>query len=57
LDTPTNRERLPVRAHFVDAEEFGEILRDKVNGYAVYHKALATRNPGFEPEEYLNKRW
>lgn len=57
LDTPSNRERLPVRGHFVDAEEFREILRDKVSGYAVYHKALAARNPDFEPKEYLDKRW
>jgi hypothetical protein len=57
LDTPLNRERLPVKAHFVDSDEFLDILRNKVTGYAVYHKALATRQPGFTPETYLNERW
>ena len=57
LDTPANRERLPVKAHFVDTKEFGETMRNKVRGYAVYHKALATRQPGFAPEVYLNERW
>ncbi|NMB91808.1 hypothetical protein GYA37_03090 [candidate division WWE3 bacterium] len=57
LDTPINREKLPVKAQFVYKEEFGQTLRDKANGYIVFHKALATRQPDFNPEEYLNKVW
>lgn len=57
LDTPINREKLPVKAQFVDKEKFGQTLRDKANGYIVFHKALATRQPDFNPEEYLNEVW
>ncbi len=53
LDTPANRERLPVNAHFVDTEKFGSLFRKASEGYIIYHKALATRKPGFTPEKYL----
>lgn len=57
LDTPQNREKLPVKAHFVDEETFKNALGKKVDGYAVYHNALATRQPNFNPEKYLEERW
>lgn len=57
LDTPTNRERLPVKANFVDETEFRNIMRQRVEGYAVYHKALATRQHDFNPEVYINETW
>lgn len=57
LDTPANRERLPVNAHFVDPEKFGSMLRKAPEGYIIYHKALATRQPGFAPEKYLEDSW
>ncbi len=57
LDTPANRERLPVKARFVDRERFGQTLSDEANDYIVFHKALSTRQENFNPEEYLNKTW
>jgi hypothetical protein len=57
LDTPKNRERLPVEANYVDADKFRIIMQDKFEGYAIFHKALSTREAGFNPEEYLNKVW
>lgn len=57
LDTPANRERLPVNAHFVDSGKFGNMLRKATEGYIIYHKALATRVPGFTPEKYLEDSW
>lgn len=57
LDTPLNRERLSVTAHFVGEHVFNQLMQDKVMGYVVYHKALAARQPNFEPERYLNDRW
>ena len=56
LDTPTNREKLPVSAHFVNPGEFQSVL-ERANGYIVYHKALATRQSDFNQAEYLNGRW
>ncbi len=53
LDTPQNRERLPVKAHFLNWDNFVDRL-DKASGYTVYHKALATRQAGFDPQGYLN---
>jgi len=26
-------------------------------GYILYHKALSTRQEGFDPQGYLNKKW
>lgn len=57
LDTPANRERFSVNAHFVDSEKFGSMLRKAPEGYIIYHKALATRTPGFSPEKYLDENW
>jgi len=57
LDTPTNRQRLPVNANYVDAQEFKDVISKKASGYIVYHKALATRSDSFDPETYLVKRW
>ncbi|GIW69902.1 MAG: hypothetical protein KatS3mg101_0649 [Patescibacteria group bacterium] len=57
LDTPKNRERLPVKANFVDKEKFSDIMRNRVEGYAVFHKALSTRQKGFDPESYINETW
>lgn len=57
LDTPANRERLPVNANFVSEYEFSVIMRRDVNGYAVYHKALANRDHQFNPELHINKKW
>jgi len=56
LDTADNRDKLTVPAHFVDANTFGEELTNS-RGYTLYHKALATRRVGFNPQEYLNKTW
>lgn len=57
LDTPANRERLPVNAHFVEPEKFGSMLRKAPEGYIIYHKALATRQNGFVPDDYLKNSW
>jgi hypothetical protein len=57
LDTPTNRKRLPVNAKFVSEIVFRGLLENKVNGYVVYHKALATRKAGFEPTDHLKGKW
>lgn len=57
LDTPTNRERLPVNANIVDEHKFRDIMRHRLEGYAVYHKALATRQQDFNPEAYINETW
>lgn len=57
LDTQRNRELLPVKAHFVTEDTFRDIMRHKVKDYAVYHKALATRQAGFNPEAYINETW
>ncbi len=57
LDTPNNREKLAVKAKFVNETEFAELMRNKINGYVVYHKALSSRQQDFDPDEYLNKRW
>ncbi len=57
LDTPTNRQILPVNANYVNSQEFKDILSKKANGYIVYHKALATRSDDFDPETYLVQRW
>lgn len=57
LDTPANRQRLPVNANFVDKHKFRDIMRQRLEGYAVYHKALATRQQGFDPEAYINETW
>lgn len=53
LDTPSNRERLPVNANFVDMNKFRDILSRQAEGYIVYHKALATRKREFNPKEHL----
>lgn len=57
LDTPQNREILPVKVQFVSDDIFNDIMRNKINGYVVYHKALANRQEGFNPEKYINARW
>jgi hypothetical protein len=57
LDTPTNREKLPVNAQFVNEEKFQDLLENKASGYIVYHKALANRQQNFAPETYLNEKW
>ena len=57
LDTPTNRERLPVRAKFVDEQKFRRIFSTKAEGYIVYHKALSVRDEKFDPTSYLKGRW
>lgn len=57
LDTPLNRERIRVNAHFVDADKFGSMLHKAPGGYIIYHKALATRVPEFAPEIYLKESW
>lgn len=56
LDTPNNRKLLPVPGNFVDQEEFKKRL-EQATGYIVFHKALATRQENFDPEQYLNTRW
>jgi hypothetical protein len=56
LDTPANRQRLPVNANFLNPEKFGALLR-KVDGYVIYHKSLATRKVDFDPGKYLNGCW
>ncbi len=56
LDSPVNRQRLPVRANFVNREKFGSLLR-MAEGYTVYHKSLATRVKDFEPNKYLETNW
>ncbi|OGD78669.1 hypothetical protein A2368_02030 [Candidatus Collierbacteria bacterium RIFOXYB1_FULL_49_13] len=55
LDTPANRERLPVKTNFVDFDRFREILTDVSRGYTVFHKALATRGKDFNPTAHLNE--
>lgn len=57
LDTPLNRSRLPVNAHFVSEIEFGKLFKEIAEGYTVYHKALAGRNTDFDPRLYLKGRW
>jgi hypothetical protein len=57
LDTPINRERLSVKANYVEEAVFRDIMRSRIEGYAVYHKALATRQHNFDPETYLNEKW
>lgn len=57
LDTPVNRERLSVNAHFLDEQKFGDILRKVPDGYVIYHKAFATRKRDFNPEKYLSEKW
>lgn len=56
LDTSANRTRLPVRANFVSQQEFAELL-NKSKGYTVYHKAMAARQPYFDPQNYINDVW
>ncbi len=57
LDTPANRSRLPVKAHFVNANRFKTMLKQAPKGYIVYHKALSTRDPAFVPKTYLRDHW
>lgn len=57
LDTPLNRERLPVDAKFVTPSQFREILEVKSQGYLVYHKAMSARQLGFNTAEYLSEKW
>lgn len=57
LDTQDNRKRLPVNARFVSEVDFRNIMENKANGYIVYHKALATRKAGFEPNDHLKSKW
>jgi hypothetical protein len=52
LDSPANRERLPVSANFLPKIAFIDEF-DRFRGYTIYHKALATRVPGFDPQDYL----
>lgn len=56
LDTPENREKLPVKANFVQKSEFVKKL-EEARGYLVYHKALASRKTNFEPGSYLEAVW
>ena len=57
LDTPSNRQKLTVNANFVNASEFGPLLREVPPGYIIYHKSLATRKMGFDPGKYLVENW
>ncbi len=57
LDTPLNRQRLPVSANFVDEETFRDTMQRRTQGYTVFHKALATRQSNFNPETYVNETW
>lgn len=57
LDTPVNRERLPVNAHFVDPNKFGDLFRKAPDGYIIYHKALSTREQDFSPDKFLKSKW
>lgn len=57
LDTPANRERLPVGANFVSREKFENMLCVLSEGYIIYHKALSTRKTDFVPEMYLKNMW
>ena len=52
LDTPLNRERLPVSGNFFSQEDFFTRLSES-SGYTVYHKALASREYTFDPQSYL----
>jgi len=56
LDTQENRDRLNVPAKFLDEGDFGEKFVD-AHGYILYHRALSTRQKGFDPQGYINKRW
>ncbi len=56
LDTQENRDKLNVPARFLKAAGFGEAFVD-ARGYILYHKALSTRQEGFDPQGYLNKKW
>jgi len=57
LDTESNRQSLPVSANFVDEQKFGSVFKKALGGYVVYHKAMSTRDPNFDPETYLHQRW
>ncbi|CAN5296439.1 hypothetical protein BH10PAT1_BH10PAT1_2600 [soil metagenome] len=56
LDTPSNREKLPVNANFVSNQKFEDLLK-KSTGYIVYHKGLSSRRDDFNPTTYLKQRW
>lgn len=57
LDTPTNRERLPVSANYVPTELFHDIFTNKANGYIIFHKAMSSRCAQFDPQTYLNDHY
>lgn len=52
LDTTKNRSRITLPARWTTPEHFTAQLRN-ATGYIVYHKALAIRNPRFDPEHHL----
>lgn len=59
LDIKENRSRIPsnVSVKYLSATEFADRFRSKLGSYLVYHKALSTRDPKFNPESYLKSRF
>jgi|GEM_PF-1940325 len=58
LDTPQNRERLEgvQNVRFLNEADFGNTFK-KSGGYTIYHKAMAIREEGFDPEKWVNSRF
>jgi len=54
LDTPLNRQRLPVSGNFLTQSNFFAKFADS-SGYTVYHKALASRDNSFDPQLHLEE--
>lgn len=59
LDTEINRSRIPVdiNPRYLSASDFRDRFNRNKGGYMVYHKALATRDNSFDPENYLNRKF